>query len=331
LLFSNAFPFKEKVSMASALRAFARKPFKLLPGVETVGQFLDASQQGPVSRERFWVPLCDSVMNVPAETAPIRGLGEVLNRVFFGTRRDSAFAIASKPLSEMGFDQVPPYLENKGGSVHFHEGVQAFQADSKSFRLATRSGNNFTGDALIWAVPPSSLSALWPKGTWSAVENLSRLGKSPILSVHVLLSESVTREHFFGLSGAKFEWVFNRNTNWDWKGEGQYLSFTASAADALAKQTEKELVDLALSELRERCPAAREARILHARVTREMAATFVWSKETAKLRLPCETPFPNIFLAGDWTDTGLPATIEGACLSGHRAAEKIRALFGQTS
>ncbi len=310
--------------MALALRVFSRKPFKLPPSVETVAQFLDHSRQGPLARERFWTPLCDSVMNVPVETAPIRGLGEVLNRIFFGTRRDSAFGIASRPLSEMGFDQAPPFLEKKGGKVYFHEGVQTFRADAISFELTTRSGNSFTGDALIWAVPPSSLSALWPKGTWNAVENLPQLGKSPILSVHLLLSNPVTEEHFFGLSGAKFQWVFNRDANWGWKGEGQYLSFTASAADQLAKKTEKELVDLALGELQERCPAARQARVLQAKVTREMAATFIWNTETDKFRLPCETPFRTVFLAGDWTATGLPATIEGACLSGHLAAEKVR-------
>src|SRR5579872_3046264 len=122
LLFSNAFPFKEKISMAWALRAFSRKPFKVSSAVETVAQFLDYSRQGPLARERFWVPLCDSVMNVPVEMAPIRGLGEVLNRIFFGSRRDSAFGIAPKPLSEMGFDLVPSYLEGKGGAVHFHAG-----------------------------------------------------------------------------------------------------------------------------------------------------------------------------------------------------------------
>ena len=220
-------------------------------------------------------------------------------------------------------------IGSKGGKVHFHEGVQAFQTDSKTFELTTRSDKKFSGDALLWAVPPSSLSTLWPKGIWAAIENLPLLGKSPILSVHILLSHTVMEDHFFGLAGAKFEWVFNRNANWGWKGEGQsqYLSFTASAADALAKKTEKELVALAMSELQERCPAASQARVLHAKVTREMAATFLWNRETDKFRLPCETPFPNIFLAGDWTDTGLPATIEGACVSGHRAAEKIRDYF----
>ena len=89
--------------------------------------------------------------------------------------------------------------------------------------------------------------------------------------------------------------------------------------------TEKELVERVLGELRDRCPAARDARVLYSKVTREMAATFSWTRETGDLRLPCETPIPNVFLAGDWTDTGLPATIEGACFSGHRAAEKARA------
>ena len=119
LFFSNAFTFGEKISMAKALTAFSRKPFKLNFSLETVAHFLDATRQGPLARERFWIPLCDSVMNVPVETAPIRGLGEVLNRVFFGTRRDSPFAIASKPLSEIGFDRVSSYYREQRGESSF--------------------------------------------------------------------------------------------------------------------------------------------------------------------------------------------------------------------
>jgi zeta-carotene desaturase len=324
LLFSNAFGFSEKISLAKSLAAFSRKPFKVRAGLETVAQFLDSTGQGPGVRRRFWIPLCNSVMNVPIEVAPLEGFGEVLRRIFFGSRRDSALAVAAKPLSETAFPQVAPWLEKRGGTVLFHEGVQAFRADERSFELTIRSGKTLSGDALVWAVPPSSLAALWPKGTWKTLEDFPRLGKSPIVSVHIILSQTVTRGHFVGLTGAQFEWVFNRNANWGWSdGDRQYLSFTASAAEELARRTEKELVELALGELRDRCPAAREVQVLHAKVTREMAATFAWTRETGPLRPGTGTPFPNIFLAGDWTDTGLPATIEGACFSGHRAAQKV--------
>jgi zeta-carotene desaturase len=328
-MFSNAFSWKEKFRLAGALSAFSRRPFKLDPALKTVGEFLDASRQGPQSRERFWIPVCNAVMNVPAQAAPIRGFGEVLHRVFFGNRKDSALLIPARPLSEIAFPSAASYLENRGSKVHLHEGVQTFQADDQTFEVTTRSGKTFSGRALIWAVPPSSLAALWPRETGSFAEVLPRLGKSPILSVHLILSRDVFQEPLLGLSGARFEWVFNRNANWNWKGEGQYLSFTSGGAEELARRQDKDLTALALEELRDRCPAAREARILHSKVTREMAATFHWNQETDSLRPPCETPFPHVFVAGDWTDTGLPATIEGACLSGRRAAEKCAAYLRQ--
>jgi uncharacterized protein with NAD-binding domain and iron-sulfur cluster len=221
--------------------------------------------------------------------------------------------------------------------------------DGGSFELTARSGKTFTGDALVWAVPPSSLSALWPQDAWAAAGSFGKLGKSPILSAHIILSKSVIEGQMVGLSGAKFEWAFNRNANWGWKGgvdspmestqpkqvpslkaqgQAQYLSLTASAAESLAGMKDPEILELAMKELRERCPKAGKAQVLHSKVTREMAATFLWNKETDPLRPSCETPFPNVFLAGDWTATGLPATIEGACLSGHKAAEIVRARLG---
>lgn len=363
LLTSSAFPWKEKISMGKALAVFSKKPFRISPGVETVAQFLDATGQGPLARERFWGPVCDSVMNVPPAVAPLLGLGEVLHRVFFGNRKDSALAVARFPLGELISEKARQYLEGKKGRVLLHEGVQEFIMKDGAFEVKARSGSVYPGDALVFAVPPPSLSALWPGGSWEAASHFSQMGKSSIVSVHVILSKPVLESHLIGLSGARFEWVFNRNANWGWTGKdlpkippfdkggqggfvekvnrsqvitqamneyvlrkgAQYLSFTASAADDLARMKDPELVELAMGELRQRCPAAADAAVLHSKATREMAATFLWSKETDKLRPPCETPYPNVFLAGDWTNTGLPATLEGACLSGHRAAEKVRA------
>jgi len=325
LIFSNAFPWAEKISLTRALLLFSRKPFKVPPGVETLAQYLDATAQGPLTRERFWVPLCNAVMNVPPPVAPIEGFGEVLRRVFFGNRRDSALGVARLPLSEVISFQAQSYLEGKGARVRLHEGVQEFAVKDGRAEVKARSGSVYSADALIFAVPPSSLSSLWPKDRWETASHFPQMGKSSIVSVHVILSKPVLSGHLIGLSGARFEWVFNRNANWGGPTAGQYLSFTASAADDLARLKDPELVALALKELTDRCPAAREAQVLHSKATREMAATFVWNLETDKLRPSCETPYPNVFLAGDWTGTGLPATLEGACLSGHRAAQKARA------
>jgi zeta-carotene desaturase len=224
----------------------------------------------------------------------------------------------------MAFPKVGTYIGKNGGQVLTGEGIQSFTANGKGFSLKSRSGKDHSADALVWAIPPSNLAALWPTGTWDKPEGWKGLGKSPIVSVHVILSGAVTDEPMVGLPGAKFEWVFNRNADWGWKDEkgSQYLAFTASAAEGLGTLKDAALVELAMGELRERCPNAKDLQVLHAKATREMAATFRWTLQTDALRPGPVTPFPNIFLAGDWTDTGLPATIEGACLSGHRAAAK---------
>jgi hydroxysqualene dehydroxylase len=327
LFSTNAFSWKEKLSLTKALMYFSKKPYIIKPEIKTIAQFMDFTHQGNRARELFWIPLCNAVMNVPVDVAPIRGFGEVLHRVFFGSRQDSSLVLANKPLSEIGFKEVPAYLENYHGSVHFHEGVQSFKVSTYAFEVTTRTSQTYSGDALIWAVPPASLTALWPSDNWQGIKSLPQLGKSPILSVHIIVSKPLMKDQLVGLSGGRFEWVFNRNTNWNYQGEGQYLSLVASAAESLSRQSEKELVDLAVQELKDRLPASPTWEVLHAKVTREMAATFIWTSETDSFRLSCDTPYRHVFLAGDWTATGLPATIEGACLSGHRAAKKTISLL----
>ena len=216
-----------------------------------------------------------------------------------------------------------PFLESKGAKIRQREAIRAFRLKQKSFELRTQSGKAVSGDALILAVPPSCLSELL-KGSWRQASSWDRLGKSSIVSVHLIFSTGVLEDAVTGLSGAKFAWVFNRNASWGWRGEGQYLSFTASAAEDLIRLQDRELVDLAFRELTHRCPAASKIKILHSKVTREPAATMAWSPANDRLRPAGETPFKNVFLAGDWTDTSLPATLESACLSGHQAAQKVR-------
>jgi len=322
LLRTRAFPLKEKITLARALRRFARHPYSIPRGVFTVGQFLDSTRQGPLSRERFWGPLCRAVMNLQPEQSSLPEFGEALHRAFFGKNTESGMAIPSKPLSELAFPKVESYLKQRGGLVHFGDAARHLRLASGPFEVETASGKVFTGDALILAVPPRSMEALWATSDLPSPVSSEKMGRSPILSVNLLLDHPVMEGHWAGLPGARFEWVFNRNANWGYPGPGQYLSLIASADKDLAQKNDKELLVQALEELHRHFPSSQTAQRLHSKVVKEMAATFELTPENSPLRPPCETVFENIFLAGDFTSTGLPATIEGACYSGHQAAEK---------
>jgi squalene-associated FAD-dependent desaturase len=327
LIRSKAFPFNEKLPLALALRRFARKPFSIPKDIFTVGEFLDLTRQGPLSRERFWGPLCRAIMNLQPETASLQEFGEALHRAFFGKRSESAMAIPAKPLGELAFPKVESFLRQRGGSVHLGDGAHHLRLASGPFEVETASGRVFKGEALVLALPPRSLEALWATSDLPSPVSAQQMGRSPILSVNVLLDRPVMEGQWAGLTGARFEWVFNRNANWGHPGPGQYLSLVASADKDLARQGDKELLVLALEELQRHFPLAQAARRLHSKVVKEMAATFELTPASSPFRPKCETVFNNVFLAGDFTATGLPATIEGACASGHRAADKVRELL----
>jgi len=327
LLSSSAFPGSEKLKLMAALAPFAVRPFPLPPKIRTVENWMGFTRQGPTTRERFWTPFCRAVMNVPPAVAPIRALGGVLNRVFFGKRRDSALVVAAKPLSEIAFPQALEYLAARGSQAHLREGVQKLNLVSGPFGLETASGKKFTADVLILALPVRSLEALWGGAGLPPPGEEARLGKSPIVSVHLILEKPVLRGHLEGFAGADFDWAFNRSANWGLSGPTQYVSLVSSGDPDLAAKNEKEILIRAWEELQSRFPALAGTQPLHSKVTKEMSATFIWSEASGAFRPKTATPFPNVFLAGDWTDTGLPATIEGACLSGHRAAQKALAFL----
>ncbi len=327
LLKTKAFPMGEKLSLARALQPFARRPFSIAKGLQTVGQFLVHTRQGPISRERFWDPLCRAVMNLQPERSSLLEFGEALHRAFFGTRAQSAIALPAKPLSELAFPKVESYLKEKGGMIHLGDGARHLRLVSGPFEVETASGKIFSGDALVLALPPRSLEALWTTSDLPSPVSAEQMGRSPILSVNLLLDRPVMKGHWAGLPGAHFEWVFNRNANWGYAGPGQYLSLVASADMDLAVKNDKELLVTAVEELQRHFPLAQGAQRLHSKVVKEMAATVELTPENVSCRPTCETVFENVFLAGDFTATGLPATIEGACFSGHRAAEKVRSFL----
>jgi uncharacterized protein with NAD-binding domain and iron-sulfur cluster len=150
---------------------------------------------------------------------------------------------------------------------------------------------------------------------------------SPIISIHLWLDREITDLDFAALLETRIQWIFNKSKLLNEKKEGtavrQYLSLVISAADEFVKLNKKQLVEIAMEDLRRVLPQARDAKVIHSLVMKEKRATFLPSPGLEALRPNARTKFDNLFLAGDWTATGYPATIEGAVMSGRKAAELI--------
>jgi zeta-carotene desaturase len=151
---------------------------------------------------------------------------------------------------------------------------------------------------------------------------------SPIVTVNVWFDRPVLDTPFVGLPGRVMQWVFDKSALWGAAAEGAppgriaHLSLVSSGADAVVRASNEELIALAEKELRESLPRARDARMVRATVVREAQATFSLALDQPA-RPGVQTPVRGLWLAGDWVDTGLPATIESAVVSGHRAARAV--------
>jgi len=319
LLSSNAFSFHEKSELSSTLFALRRAK----PSRQTVAQFLSERKTSGNTLKLFWEPFTRAVANMPPENAPLDALTSTLPRMFLGNRRDSAFAVARVPSGDLFGDSVELFLKQHQGCLVLRSTVESIHIQSGLILSAqTATGEKLQADGWVLAVTPAHLAQLLPNEHW--VPSPESLGASPIITAHFHLDRNVMAPHFACLSGSRFEWVFNRNLNWDLAIKGQLLSVLASADKSLAILPEKELLEIAWKELIERCPRAAQANRLAQRVTKEMSATFAWTPASAVLRPTAQTPIANLALAGDWTATGLPATIEGAVQSGLRAASLFR-------
>ena len=197
--------------------------------------------------------------------------------------------------------------------------------------LRLDDGSLLTGDYYVAAMPFDRLLKILPESL-AEIEtfaNIARLNVSPITSVHVWLDRSVMKEPFLASIDQTIQWVFNK-TDLNGSGSaGQYLQLVISASRALAQQSQQEIITMCRKELVDLIPGSDGAKWIRAIVIRENAATFSPAPGSDRWRPAARTPIHNFFLAGDWTQTGWPATMEGAVRSGYGAAEAILASQGR--
>ncbi|MGF1677772.1 MAG: hydroxysqualene dehydroxylase HpnE [Candidatus Methylacidiphilales bacterium] len=314
--------WKDRIAMmwfAAAVRIGARPDPQ-----QTVAQWLEVFRQTPASIRALWEPFCIAALNEPISSASAALFREVLVRSLFGSGRDASIYIANVGLSELFMPELAHMLNACGGSVQTAEGIKSFQFDRHRISgLTTTKGRELSADMIVSALPWKALKALLPSDHPLA-RSLETIGSAPILALHLLTDVAITDEPFIGLLDAKIDWIFNRSGQLP-EGDSRYLySIVISAAYDLAQTPSKELETLIWQEINDYFPHTRSGNILHNFLYRSQDATFAARPETEPLRPGPATSWENLLLAGDWTRTGLPGTLEGAAWSGQQVASLLR-------
>lgn len=295
----------------------------------TVGEWLDAAGQSPETRRSFWEPLAVSIMNEHCASASALVFIRSLRTAFLQGRRNAAIALPTVGLSALYVDAAVAAITRTGGEVRCGQDVVATKTDDNGVEaVQLRDGTTVPCAALILAVPPMKAAALLPDDLRAAglLAGMAAAPSSPIVSVHLWYASDFMPHDFCGVIGRRVQWVFNRRKICRAPAPGGHLSAVISAARDELTMTNDELTHAAARDLASVYgPAAGSP--VHAVVIREKRATFACTPAVERMRPGAQTPVRNLLLAGDWTATGLPATIEGAIMSGERCVDLAAALL----
>lgn len=288
------------------------------PG-ETVHAWLVRHGQSAGLVEMLWEPLALAALNQDIRVASAEPFARVLGEMFGPDRAAAAIALPSKPLDEMYAHPAREFIEARGGRVRTNA-LARVEVDGRRVVAVDVRGERFEAKAVICAVPWHDLPAVVRGETApmaSVLDAAGRLASSPIVTVNLWFDRVVMDTAYVGLPGRAMQWAFDKRAAHG--GGASHLSLVSSGADAILRMGNDELVALASAEVGESLRPARDARIVRATVVREPRATFSLAPGQPA-RPATTTAVDGLWLAGDWTATRLPATIESATVSGHRAA-----------
>lgn len=289
---------------------------------ETVRDWLVRHGQAPRLCELFWEPLALAALNQSIDHAAAPHFVAILERMFGPDPLAAALVLPAVPLDELYAEPSRDWLRSRGHEVRTNSPATIDVRGDVVSAVHVR-GERIATPAVVSSVPWHAMASLFdeaPASLGEMLKNAAALESSPIVTVNLWFDRLVMHEPLIGLPGRAFQWLFDKRAIVG--GSASHLSLVSSGAAHIVSQGNDELVALALREVREALPAARGAVLRKGSAVREKRSTFSLAPD-APPRPQARTAVRGLILAGDWIDTGLPATIESAAVSGHRAAACI--------
>lgn len=321
----------DKLAISAAMTALA--PLAMRDTGETFLSWLRRHGQTEQAIERFWKTILVSALNEDVDKVSVPYAAQVVRETFLKSPGAGRMGIPTVPLSEL-YDAAGEYIRARAGEVRFRTSVEAFRAEPSMVQIVV-NGEKMAFDYLILALPFDALARILPDTSAASAlrSRLDQFETSPITGIHLWFDREITDLDHAVLLDRTIQWMFHkskllgRNGN----GGGSYVELVVSSSKDLVEKSKSEIVDLALRELREFFPLAAEATLVKSTVIKEVHATYSPRPGVDLNRPRPETVWPRVFLAGDWTATGWPATMEGAVRSGYLAGESVVHVGGGTS
>jgi squalene-associated FAD-dependent desaturase len=317
----------DKLSIAGALAA-------IIPGLpgetgETFLSWLRRHRQTGRAIERFWKPILISALNEDLDRVSVPHAAQVVRKSFLNSAAAGRIGLPMVPLTEL-YDGAGAYLRARGGKVQLRTAIETFCPADSSVTLLTQ-GREASFDYLVLAVPGDALARMLPptSQTETLRSSLARFETSPITGIHLWFDRPISDLMHAVLLDRTIQWMFHKSRLLGRNDEGSYVELVVSSSKSLVEKSKSEIVELARGELGEFFPEVRVAKLVKSTVIKEVHATFSPRPGIDSFRPKAETLWPRVFLAGDWTATGWPATMEGAVRSGYLAAEALARAAGK--
>lgn len=336
-----AFPFLEAADKVAIGRALI--PLTLTQQRDrgkSFQEWLDRHGQTKNAVERFWKAILISALSEDLDRISVSAAAQVVRESMKspGARQ---MGVPALPLTDL-YNAAGEYVRARGGILHFRSPVESFAADASRVRVSWRGGatenSEESFDYFVIALPFDAVDRILPDDPKSLPlrEKIEHFENSPITGIHLWFDRQISELDHAVLLDRTIQWMFHKSRLQPIRAQsgngntgGSYVELVVSSSKSLIDKSRNEIVDLALSEVREFFPAARAASLLKSTVIKEVNATYSPRPGIDVHRPSAVTDWPRVFLAGDWTATGWPATMEGAVRSGYSAAEALSRAAGK--